>query len=406
MLANKTSSVHLLGALSLACVAVMAAPALAAEPAPTAAIAPAGVGQAPIEKAAFVPGQGFQVNGKPFFPIMLYSAKTSPAELAEFRAKGYNVLTVNKAEDAKNAAEAGFYIAQHAYPKTPPTQLQATLFGIAMDSPNVNYKKDTLAKTQEDLAKVQKMIPDRPVFNAIGYWYNPADIDNEASAVSKNLLPEKAHYEDIINTIDVSAPYLYPVPYQSVTTVGDAVARARKASGGKKAVLPVLQMFTWDVKDRYPTTDELRAMVWLAVAAGADGIGYYDYSYVTGKKNTNIAAEQPDLWKQAGRLNRELARFFETVNGGADVAIPQQEGVFTRAWKVGDGYVVIAANTTDEKKTIDIAALAKGKKVKPDALAYIPKGTDPVPKSPLPLTAGQANPREVVAFLIGDVIMK
>ncbi len=405
MPSQKTSWL-IIGLLSIGSSAILTQTTSAIEPTPEKA--PAGTAKPadPIQKAEYTPGKGFQVNGKPFFPIMLYSAKTSPEELAEFHKQNFNVLTVNKPEDAKNAAEGGFYLAQHAYAKAP-TQLQATLFGIAVDSPNISYKKDTIAKTREDLAKVQKLIPDRPVFNAVGYWYNPQDIDNEASAVEKNLIPEKAQYEDVINAIDVSALYLYPVPYQPISTVGDAVVRAKKASEGKKAVVPILQLFTWAEKNRYPSPDELRGMVYLALAAGADGIGYYDYSYVTGKKGTNIAAEQPELWKTAGRVNRELAQFFQITQGAAQVPLPDQKGVFARAWKTADGYLVLAANATDEKKTVDIAKLAQGKKTKPDCLAYIPKGADDAkPQIRMPQSLGEVNPREVWAFIITDAKAK
>jgi hypothetical protein len=407
---SKLSSHLLLGAmlLGLSCFVTHLDPALAAD-APATAPASAASPAEPIKSATFVPGQGFQVNGKPFFPILLYSAKTSPEELADFHKQGYNTLTLAAKADAQKAVESGFYLSQHAYPKTPPTHLDMNLFGIAMDSPMVNFKKDPIAKAKDDLAKVQKMIPDRPVFNAIGYWFNPADPDNEAVAVEKNLPTTKEQYEDLINTLDVSAPYLYPVPYQPITTVGDAVARAKKATGGKKAVLPILQLFTWTEKDRYPTPDELTAMAYLALAAGADGIGYYDYSYVSGKKpgTTTIAKEQPELWNRAGHLNREIGELFKIIGTGSQVEIPQQPGVFARAWKVGAGHLVLAANTTDDKKTFDIANLAKDRKVKRDHACFIPKSADDKPQaSPTPQGQGEMRPREVVLFRIGDVKTK
>src|ERR1044072_4612675 len=97
-----------------------------------------------------------------------------------------------------------------------------------------------------------------------------------------------AVYEDLVTAIDVSAPYLYPVPYQPISSVGDAVARARKASGGEKPILPVLQLFVWDAKDPYPTPAELLCMAFLCLVEGAHGIGYYSYGSVTGRPRTSI----------------------------------------------------------------------------------------------------------------------
>ncbi len=346
---SQTSSRLVLSALVLGLSSLVTFPAFAVDPAP--ATQPAGKKAAPIKSATFVPGQGFQVNSKPFFPVMLYSAKTSPEELAEFHKQGYNVLTVNKPEDAEKAWGAGFYLAQHAYPKKPPTQVEGTLFGIGMDSPMLNFKKDPIAQSKEDLEKVQKLLPDRPVFHAIGYWVN------EPEGVEKNVLPSAAQYDDLVNTIDVSAPYLYPVPYQPISTVGDAVARARKASAGKKAILPILQLFTWDKDLRYPTPAELREMVWLAVAAGADGIGYYDYSYVSGKKDTNIAKEQPELWKTAGSINADLNFFASKIAGLKEVTPtatlkePKPGQATIRQWGSDKKGALLLVNTGEEPVT-------------------------------------------------------
>ena len=85
---------------------------------------------------------------------------------------------------------------------------------------------------------------------------------NEPSGVVANTLPPPEKYEEVVQAIDVAAPYLYPVPYQPIRSVGDAVGRASAASQGKKPLLPILQIFTWTPTDRYPTAqhfaDDLR----------------------------------------------------------------------------------------------------------------------------------------------------
>src|SRR5262249_16735786 len=113
---------------------------------------------------------------------------------------------------------------------------------------------------------------------------------------------------------------LYPVPYQPVSSVGDAVARARKASAGKKPVLPVLQIFVWEPKDRYPTPAELRCMAFLSLVEGAHGIGYYSYGYVTGRPKTTIAAAQPELWKGVKKLNHDVADIGPRLLSGTEAS--------------------------------------------------------------------------------------
>jgi hypothetical protein len=259
---------------------------------------PAQAALPPIKTVDYDQRGAFRVNGKPFFPIALYDAPLDDRTLRELRAFGFNVLVC----DAKSCASLpakGFYGAAHADKKI--DDLSSVFLGVGADSPALIFKKDLLKQVAEANAKTSAAVPGRPIMNAIGYW------ENEPAGVVMGKLPSKAVYEDLVAAIDVSAPYLYPVPYQPVKSVGDAVARARTASHGKKPVLPVLQIFVWEATDRYPTPAELRSMAFLALVEGAHGIGYYSYGSVTGRPKTTIAVAQPELWKSVQKLNHDIA---------------------------------------------------------------------------------------------------
>lgn len=251
-----------------------------------------------VESVRYDEHGAFRVNDKPFFPIALYDAPLDDATLAELRNFGFNVLAC----DAKSSValrEKGFYAACHADKKI--DDLSSVFMGIGMDSPALNFKTDMLKRTIEYNEKTSAAVPGRPVMNAIGYW------EDEPEGVIKGKVPSKAAYEDLVAAIDVSAPYLYPIPYQPVSSVGEAVFRARLASSGRKPLLPVLQIFAWDAKDRYPTPAELRCMAFLSLIQGAHGIGYYSYGTVTGHPGKTIAAVQSELWKSVKTLNHDLA---------------------------------------------------------------------------------------------------
>jgi hypothetical protein len=251
----------------------------------------------PIQTVDYDHRGAFRVNGKPFFPIALYDAPLDDSTLRELRDFGFNVL-VGDAKSSGSLPAKGFYGACHADKKV--DDLTGVFIGVGFDSPALYFKKDLLMQVAASNARTSAAMPGRPIINAIGYW------EDEPAGVVKGKLPSKAVYEHLVAAIEVSAPYLYPVPYQPVSSVGDAVARARKASGGKKPVLPVLQLFVWDSKDRYPTPAELRCMAFLSLVEGAHGIGYYSYGSVTGRPKTAIAAVQPELWKSVKKLNREI----------------------------------------------------------------------------------------------------
>ena len=262
-----------------------------------------GIALPPIQTAGSDARGRITVNGKPFFPILMYDVPIDADSLKMFREHGFNVLSA-RADDAVTLRNHGFYTAAHAI-STEGLKLDGVLFGVGMDSPALYWKDNLLEKSRADLVKLRKIFPDRPIFHAIGYW------EDEPAGVFSNKVPTKERYEELVKVLDVSAPYLYPLPYQPVRSVGDAVARANAASGGKKPLLPVLQLFVWKPEDRYPTAAELKCMVYLSLIHGADGIAYYSYNYVAGKEKTNLAREQPELWRAVKPINAEVKQIGE-----------------------------------------------------------------------------------------------
>jgi hypothetical protein len=294
---------------------------------------------------------GFLVNGKPFFPILLYSPPLDEPTLAVLREFEFNVVTCH-AEGAHDLRRSGMYAALHG--RKPIADLSSVFLMLGTDSPALYFKKDLLGQTREANAKVAAIAPNRPLANAIGYW------ENEPTGVYEGQLPSRAVYEELVQAIDVSAPYLYPVPYQPVASVGDAVARARAATNGKKAVLPILQLFAWKPDDRYPTPAELECMAFLALAEGAGGIGYYSYSSVTGKPKTTIAEAQPTLWQSVRALNHQLAevapRWRAAQPSRGYSIVGNDPAARLHAVVDASGALLVAINTAAEPRTVVIRA--------------------------------------------------
>jgi hypothetical protein len=256
-----------------------------------------------------------------------------------------------RVEDAEIARKHGFYIAAHAG-TTEGQNLDGVLFGVGMDSPALYWKDDLLEKSKADLAKMRTMFPQRPIFHAIGYW------EHEPDGVYTNKVPSKDRYEELVNVIDVAAPYLYPLPYQPVKSVGEAVERANVAGGGKKPILPVLQLFVWKPEDPYPTPAELKCMVYLALIHGGDGIAYYSYNYVAGKTGTNIAKEQPELWRSVKGINAEVKQIgeflLESQPEPAVKGADQNPAVEWRAVSRKDSTLLLLANTSADSQAVKV----------------------------------------------------
>lgn len=305
---------------------------------------------APIETVDYDLEGLFHVNGKPFFPILLYDAPTDDKTLAELRDFGFNTLTC-KSDDAAALRAKGFYAAvHHAKPGVDAANILVTL---GIDSPALNYKTGMLQKTVAANNKSREAVPKRPVMNAIGYW------EDEPAGVVAGKLPSKPMYEHVISAIDVAAPYLYPVPYQPVASVGEAIARAREVPGGGKPIVPILQLFSWDAKARYPTPAELRCMAFLALAEGATGIGYYSYGYVTGHPKKTIAEVEPELWKSVKQLNKELAEFAPVyARGGKPVKVLSEAKNVRSYAPVDKEFPFAIVNPSDKATTVSFAMKA------------------------------------------------
>src|SRR3954467_1842853 len=91
----------------------------------------------PIETAVSDEQGRIVVNGKPFFPILLYDVPADPESLKKFHEHGFNVVTVSRAEEAEAARAAGLYGAAHGKKIT---GFDGILLGIGMDSPVLNLK--------------------------------------------------------------------------------------------------------------------------------------------------------------------------------------------------------------------------------------------------------------------------
>jgi hypothetical protein len=322
---------------------------------------PASTALPPIQTAVSDERGRIVVNGQPFFPILLYDVPADPESLRKFHDHGFNMVTVSKAEDADAARVAGLYSAAHGRKID---KFDSILLAIGMDSPVLNLKPPLLDNLKADLEKARKAIPDRPVMHAIGYWLD------EPAGVIANTLPPPEKYEAVVQAIEVSAPYLYPVPYQPIRSVGEAVGRASAASGGKKPLLPILQIFAWTATDRYPTAAELKCMVWLSLIHGARGIGFYSFNHVTGKKGVTFAQDQPEVWASLKNVNADLAKIGPfLLDATPDPSVTLKErgtGVEIRAASRAGSRLILLANPTDTAKEVTLEfSSARGESLKP-----------------------------------------
>jgi len=258
------------------------------------------------------------IDGKPFFPIGLFSvhrcaANSNNLEAAFRRLKdaGFNLVHTY---DWKRGADYTEYLdlAEKYGMKVlnNPTSLSCKeVVRNERKRPNVLawYLADDASKrtTPEKLRR----------FSLDVKSYDNAHLTAQADSLGSYY---KTRYADFIGSTDVFLPELYTAcgnhhighEVLFVDWQVKAVFRELAEAGNQvKGVWPLLQQFKgWGGWPRFPTRSELKAMTYIAITAGAHGVAWYTYAAVKSGGGKNLgAAEDPDRWADLAGVTRELA---------------------------------------------------------------------------------------------------
>ena len=224
-----------------------------------------------------------------FFPIGLYDVPESA--LHEVAAAGFN-LVVNAGKDARylrRAEGAGLKVipyvntAEMARDVARVGARRSVLAGYLWDEPDLNKLAPA---TYHALAEeLRGHDPSRPIYLTV--W-------------------SPRRYSDFVASCDILAPNPYPIrrleaSENRLMEVGEALDCAG-AVAGERPVWAIIQAFWAEpLWPRNPTPAELRAMVFLAINHGADGIIYFSY-----KSGDRAITEQTALFAEIRRVNGQI----------------------------------------------------------------------------------------------------
>ena len=115
---------------------------------------PPGIALPPIQTAKNDERGRITVNGKPFFPILMYDVPIDPDSLKMFREHGFNTLSA-PAENATTLRNYGFYTAAHAV-STEGVNLDGVLVGAV---PTRRSRISALAITARTNTTCRDLVP-------------------------------------------------------------------------------------------------------------------------------------------------------------------------------------------------------------------------------------------------------
>jgi hypothetical protein len=266
----------------------------------------------PVLPAGTRGAKTLRVDGKPFFPVGMYTLQDRGGQhdkvLAEARAAGFNCTFFYAYNDreimplldaaARNGIRAFTYV-------TNPYKMrrgESTRDDIARD---LVKRVGHPALLGWYLVDEPEGIGELPAQKAEWFYRLVKQLDSKHPCAMVVMSPAAAR--EYGKHTDIMWVDPYPIPDRPVTFVADTIAKTI-AAVPDKPVWAVLQAFDWNVwrngkidKVHRPTPEEARCMTYLALVHGARGVIYWAHSAT----KYNIR-DYPDHWEYMKKLAGEL----------------------------------------------------------------------------------------------------
>ena len=280
------------------------------------------------------------VDGKPFFPIGIY-AYPSLSNLSALTNTPFNTVQhyVMPSKDLlghfNRLGLKTFAAFDH---KLPEEQLRQRIDEIKGDPAVLawtlgdEYATSRIPHLRKLYETVCELDPDHPVYLVQDRIYD---------------------LRGFLLTTDVIGLDPYPVPEKPLRTVTDFMRGGRKAFFDIAANWSVPQTFSWESfgrpKDRFPTEDELRSMLWQHIAAGANGIVSY-----------RMEDKKSATWQLVLKTHREIADRVDVILSDEDcpTLASSEEALSCRAWVRGGELYVLACNILERPLEADVSLSA------------------------------------------------
>lgn len=295
-----------------------------------------------------------EVNGKPFFPLGIYSIP--PENMKDLVESGVNAMiyygnTVDAERDINKAMD-GLGLKYSAYPIYPHKRIN-------------DDSRETLVKEIEEKAKNNNLfmwyLADEPE----GFGQSP-ELIGDVFKLVKSVDPYRPqaivmmspeHYSKYTDATDIFMFDRYPTPTGAQDTVGLFAQRSVQAVYGRKPVIAIPQAFSWQVWDgtmkegaeHRPNYAEMKNSAIESIAADVKGIIYWAYT-----ASRYDIRKYPEHEKAFRKLISELAGLIDVMsepNAYLDIAVePDFKGIDWGAKRHGGKLYIFAYNGDPDVK--------------------------------------------------------
>ena len=314
-------------------------------------------------------------DGKAMFPIGLYTHNLTDEDIERFAQSPFNcVISYQRLskETLDKMYKKGIFA---IYPVT-----------FSQENPEESDKAaaETIAKMKDHPAILAWYIYDEaPVSQKeelIRHYNTVKNADPTRAAIAVTDKPEEIRA--LIPTFDMIGTDPYPItrPWNlklDASQAYDWTKQTHEAVWGKRLLVQVPQLFNWGIYNklnippetfRRPTFDEMRAMTWMCIAGGGNGIvGYSYYDIFRFPENPKRTEEQKKTaaqthWSELVKIMEELkSRVPILLSTEDDYLVFQSENkkIAARCYGYSGSAWILLVNTTSETQTAEFSPVAK-----------------------------------------------
>ncbi len=296
------------------------------------------------------------VDGKPFFPLGMFSGAVNK-EMLDIYAEGpFNCLMPYVRPD-----KAGFDLCHEKGIKV----IFFTNGGWGTKDGGKGWIENRIATFKDHPATLAWYMSDEPSLGMAPKlavrreWAHAADPDHPTWVVLDH--PRNVRY--YLNSFDAYAMDKYPVPRQPIENVIESMRLGNQATLGVKPTWYVPQAFGWGwlgrprTHGRGPNRDEMANMTWQSIAGGANGIIYYSFGQVMKRPRDDSEDSFAAAWARTKSAASEVKKYEAVLLSVEETPAVSgaTEAVAVRTWRYDGHIYLLAVNCTREPQKVELS---------------------------------------------------
>ncbi len=289
------------------------------------------------------------IGDKPFFPVMVW--RQCPQEVEENLAIGVNTFVGNGNSCSQSQLQETVAKRAHLMPEYPNAGGRANVIGYhLLDEPDGSKTLPELLPTTPRVAETGQLVlqtlsmhfaRELPKFYVPESSIGPKEIDEE-------------DYKKYISNSDFVGTDIYPLSHSchvngvSFTSVYDYQRQLNKLAAGKPTFQWIEVNSIEGLCGEDPVApDQTNAEVWMSIAGGANGVGYFTHSWKNGQYSRFDITEQ--MMARLTKTNAQIQKFKPLLTAPqVGYASAEKEKVKIGARQYESQLYIIAVNSSAE----------------------------------------------------------